>query len=79
MHPTVRLEDPNAKCPICFMDLIPVMNNDGGEGMEMRLTLSPAAKEMSKIENRQGRTLLSVRRESALRQNSFMTKPQWPD
>ena len=24
MHPSVRLEDPDAKCPICFMDLIPV-------------------------------------------------------
>jgi len=50
MHPTVRLQDPNAKCPICFMELIPVMNTDDGEGMEMRLTLSESAKAMSKIE-----------------------------
>lgn len=32
MHPTVRLEDPDAKCPICFMDLIPVEGNAGGGG-----------------------------------------------
>ncbi len=50
MHPTVRLEDPNAKCPICFMDLIPVVESDSGEGMEMRLTLSESAKAMSRIE-----------------------------
>jgi len=50
MHPTVRLEDPKAKCPICFMDLIPVMDSSGGEGMEMRLVLSEASKAMSRIE-----------------------------
>ena len=50
MHPTVRLKDPKAKCPICFMDLIPVMDNAGGEGMEMRLVLSEASKAMSQIE-----------------------------
>lgn len=33
MHPTVRLPDPNAKCPICHMDLIPVpMDEDEGLG-----------------------------------------------
>lgn len=25
MHPSVRSQDPNAKCPICSMDLVPVM------------------------------------------------------
>ena len=50
MHPTVRLEDPKAKCPICFMELIPVMDNANGEGMEMRLVLSEASKAMSRIE-----------------------------
>lgn len=50
MHPSVRLEDPNAKCPICFMDLIPVMES-GGPGMEMRLTLSESSKAMSRIES----------------------------
>ncbi len=31
MHPSVRLPDPDAKCPICFMDLIPVNDNDTGD------------------------------------------------
>ena len=49
MHPSVRLPDPNAKCPICFMDLIPV-SDDGGEGSELRVTLSKPAAAMSRIE-----------------------------
>lgn len=49
MHPSVRLEDPNAKCPICFMNLIPVIDNRAA-GMEMRLTLSDSAKAISQIE-----------------------------
>ena len=49
MHPTVRLTDPNAKCPICFMDLIPVQD-DGGEGSELRVTLSESAALMSGVE-----------------------------
>lgn len=49
MHPTVRLTDPNAKCPICFMDLIPVQD-DGGEGSELRVTMSESAAAMSRIE-----------------------------
>ena len=31
MHPSVRLPDPDAKCPICFMDLIPVREGDAGD------------------------------------------------
>ncbi len=27
MHPSVRSQDPNAKCPICGMDLVPVMRS----------------------------------------------------
>ena len=49
MHPSVRLPDPDAKCPICFMDLIPV-TDDGGEGNETRLVLSEAAIKLSQIE-----------------------------
>ncbi len=49
MHPSVRLPDPNAKCPICFMDLIPVADG-GGEGGELRVTMSKAAAAMSQIE-----------------------------
>ncbi len=49
MHPSVRLPDPDAKCPICFMDLIPV-TEDGGEGSELRVTMSESAAALSKIE-----------------------------
>ncbi|MCB9843817.1 MAG: efflux RND transporter periplasmic adaptor subunit [Phycisphaeraceae bacterium] len=49
MHPSVRLPDPDAKCPICFMDLIPV-TDDGGEGNELRITLSESTAAMSQIE-----------------------------
>ena len=28
MHPSVRSQDPNAKCPICGMDLVPVFKKD---------------------------------------------------
>ena len=49
MHPSVRLPDPDAKCPICFMDLIPVAE-DGGEGSELRVTMSESAAALSEIE-----------------------------
>ncbi|MCC5785818.1 MAG: efflux RND transporter periplasmic adaptor subunit [Phycisphaerales bacterium] len=49
MHPSVRLPDPDAKCPICFMDLIPV-TDEGGEGNELRVTMSEAAAALSRIE-----------------------------
>ena len=28
MHPSVKSKDPKAKCPICSMDLVPVMKHD---------------------------------------------------
>lgn len=49
MHPSVRLPDAKAKCPICFMDLIPV-SDDGGEGSELRVTMSESAAALSDIE-----------------------------
>ena len=49
MHPSVRLPDPDAKCPICFMDLIPV-TDDGGEGNELRVAMSESAAALSEIE-----------------------------
>lgn len=50
MHPSVRLPDPDAKCPICFMDLIPVVDEATGEGAERRMVLTDAAAELSRIE-----------------------------
>jgi Cu(I)/Ag(I) efflux system membrane fusion protein len=49
MHPSVRLTDPKAKCPICFMDLIPVVD-DGGAENELRITMSESAAALSRIE-----------------------------
>jgi len=49
MHPSVRLSDPDAKCPICFMDLIPVTGH-GGENNELRVSLSESAAALSRIE-----------------------------
>lgn len=49
MHPSVRLTDPNAKCPICFMDLIPVTHTGGGES-QVRISISKSAAAMSRIE-----------------------------
>ncbi len=48
MHPSVRLPDPDAKCPICFMDLIPV-SDDGGEGSELRVIMSEEAAVFGKV------------------------------
>src|SRR5947208_65383 len=30
MHPSVKSQDPKGKCPICAMDLVPVMMKKGG-------------------------------------------------
>ena len=49
MHPSVRLPDPDAKCPICFMDLIPVTEH-AGENHPLRLSFSETAAAMSRIE-----------------------------
>lgn len=49
MHPSVRLPDANAKCPICFMDLIPVSDSTDNRNPN-QLTLSESAKLISQIE-----------------------------
>ncbi|HCT45701.1 MAG TPA: hypothetical protein DF699_10855, partial [Phycisphaerales bacterium] len=40
MHPSVRLTDPDAKCPICFMDLIPVRDSASGDTGSLVLSLN---------------------------------------
>lgn len=49
MHPTVRLSDPNAKCPICFMDLIPVVSGGADLGPN-RISVSESAAVLSRFE-----------------------------
>lgn len=49
MHPSVRLPDPDAKCPICFMDLIPVTDHAGASD-PFKVSLSESAAAMSRIE-----------------------------
>lgn len=55
MHPQVRKTDPNAKCPICAMDLIPVPSDeDDADDMddEVRLRLSSRAAALLQIQTR---------------------------
>ncbi len=50
MHPAVRLPDPDAKCPICFMDLIPVPKSSGAESGERQIAFTDAASTTSRVE-----------------------------
>ncbi len=52
MHPQIRLPDPNAKCPLCGMDLIPVSSAKGNEELGPReLRLSPRAQKLAEVES----------------------------
>ena len=50
MHPSVKLQDPNAKCPICAMDLIPVTSGTDDLAGFPSLSLSPRAMKLAEIE-----------------------------
>ncbi len=47
MHPSVRLKDPNAKCPICHMDLIPV--REGADVRAAALSITEEARALADI------------------------------
>jgi len=53
MHPQIRLPEPG-KCPICFMDLIPVKQDPTGDGVEAvslrQIRLSPEARKLAEVE-----------------------------
>lgn len=42
MHPSVHSHDPKAKCPICSMDLEPVMKKGAGHGPPVQASSAPA-------------------------------------
>jgi membrane fusion protein, copper/silver efflux system len=48
MHPQIRLPMPG-KCPICFMDLIPVEASGGKVGDEFRHVMSQAARKAARV------------------------------
>lgn len=49
MHPQIQLPKPG-KCPICFMDLIPVERGVSDEGAPRRLVMSETARKLAEIE-----------------------------
>lgn len=51
MHPQIRLPEPG-KCPICFMDLIPLVEDGGGQNaVSLRqITLSENARKLAQVQ-----------------------------
>lgn len=49
MHPQIKLPKPG-KCPICFMDLIPLTDESGGDGGPRQLKMSEAAMALADIQ-----------------------------
>lgn len=50
MHPNIKLPEPG-QCPVCFMDLIPLVEDgDGGERLSLRqLRLTPTARKLAEV------------------------------
>jgi RND family efflux transporter MFP subunit len=51
MHPSVKSQDPKGKCPICSMDLVPVMKKGGSEA---NAEISPQMQGMKEGDEKQG-------------------------
>src|ERR1051326_6624375 len=54
MHPAVKSQDPNAKCPICSMDLVPVMKKGAHP------QAAPPQTNQANLENMPGMSMSSV-------------------
>lgn len=50
MHPQIQLTDPNAKCPLCAMDLIPV-SSGGADLPPGRIAMSQRARILARVES----------------------------
>lgn len=59
MHPQIRQPQPG-KCPICFMDLIPVSENESSLGPR-QLRMTPEAVALAEVETLPARRLFPVR------------------
>jgi len=58
MHPSVKSQDPNAKCPICSMDLVPVMKKKTSTKSDEKpdaKSMGMAAEEHSKMADGKGK------------------------
>ena len=63
MHPQIKLPEPG-KCPICFMDLIPLESGDNSDIGLRELKMSETAVKLAEIETepvRRGKPVASVR------------------
>ncbi|MHC4342138.1 MAG: heavy metal-binding domain-containing protein, partial [Planctomycetota bacterium] len=49
MHPQIQLQDPNARCPICGMELVAVTGESQGDDSPRRLTMSEAARVLAEV------------------------------
>lgn len=50
MHPQIKLPSGDMKCPICFMDLIPLQDSGGGDETIPEIKLSERARYLAEIE-----------------------------
>jgi len=49
MHPQIQLQDPDALCPICAMELIPVIEDGGGDSGPRELSMSESAMVLAEV------------------------------
>jgi Cu(I)/Ag(I) efflux system membrane fusion protein len=68
MHPSVKKQNPTDKCPICSMDLVPVMKKGAASGTNAMSTQMPPAGQMSNTnsEEKPGEFTVSVERQQQI-------------